>query len=56
MVNALMDMGELRAEQIRKWVGHADVPRRDVLEAYEAKLVEFVRRSAANRSAIHRRA
>lgn len=56
MVKALLDVGELGADQIREWVGLVDAPKRDVLEPYEAKLNEFVQRSAANRPAVHRRA
>jgi cell division protease FtsH len=56
MVKALMDKGELDADQISQWVGLRDVPRRNVLEAYEAKLDTFVQRSAANRASMHRRA
>jgi cell division protease FtsH len=56
MVKALMDVGELGAEQISRWVGLADAPRREVLEPYEAKLEAFVQRSAANRTSLHRRA
>ena len=56
MVHVLMDKGEMGADQIRQWVGLADATRRDVLEAYEAKLDAFVQRSAANLSAISRRA
>lgn len=56
MVKALMDKGELGADQISQWVGLMDAPRRNVLEAYEAKLDTFVQRSAANRASMHRRA
>ena len=56
MVKALMDVGELGAEQISRWVGLADAPSREVLEPYEAKLEAFVQRSAANRTSLHRRA
>ena len=56
MVKALMDVGELGAEQISRWVGLADASRREVLEPYEAKLEAFVQRSAANQTSLHRRA
>ena len=56
MVTALMEVGELGAEQISRWVGLADTPRREVLEDYESKLEAFVQRSAANRASMHRAA
>ena len=56
MTQALAKVGELGPEQIRRWLGLADEPQRDVIEPFEAKLEEFARRAVANQSVISRRA
>jgi cell division protease FtsH len=43
MTQALAKVGELGPEQIRRWLGLADEPQRDVIEPFEAKLEEFAR-------------